>query len=70
MVKSQIETLKGLISTHTDAGLASVYTVCPGSSYLNLYNELLYKLSYYLLDTRYVQEVIVTHFILPNSQYI
>ena len=26
------------------------YTVCPGSSYPNLYNELLHKMGYYFLD--------------------
>ena len=27
-----------------------IYTVCPGSSYPNFYNELLYKMGYYCLE--------------------
>ena len=44
-------------------------TVCPGSSYPNLYNESLYKMGHYLLDIWYKRQIMRQNTYCTSKKY-
>ena len=47
-----------------------LHTVCPGSSYSNLHNELLYKMGYYFLDTWYNNTALIKQISFSRDKYL